>query len=169
MIDTYLNYLHEGRLNDIKKHQDAVINIINTKPYIWLYHGTYPGRFEEIKKNGLLANKHGSGFTAGLGDERLHSTRKKHISYTSYKRYSRAYTGKTTLSSPSSDPLLVRVPTEGLERASKNSSDLFKADEFASTRNIPPKDIIFPDDPQYKKIEADNNYLVSTMKLWSLY
>jgi len=60
-------------------------------------------------------------------------------------------------------PLLVKVPTDELffgTRVTKKDWD-----EYQSPKIIPAKDVVFPDNLKYKKIENKNSYLNSSTKL----
>lgn len=155
IIDEYLDYLNENKLyipeNPLAK------KFRKENGYLWLYHKTPIRNYNSIKKYGLRTKYHA---TTHGEEERKHKSGKKSISYSSNKQHSMEFVGYAP-GAPEFDkesreePLLVKVPNDGLEL-------LFNSkyyDEYESIKNISPKDIIFPSDQSYKKIEQECKYL----------
>lgn len=122
--------------------------------YVWLYHSTPEKNIEKIKEEGLDPKYIGT--THGATSE--HPSKKPCLSYSSHKGYSVIWGGLRDR-----EPLLVKVPTKDLFFGIRDP--VFGFDEYLSIHKIPPKHIVFPEDPLYRKIEKKTPYLSSRMKI----
>ncbi len=140
ILSNYLNYLQESEEPEkvlVKKQRLS-------NPFIYLYHGTR-AKDEVLKKEGLKLLK---AYRYGFEEEKWGN----YISFTSKKEYAERFiTGIFSKTSVLLCKLNVKYLKFGYNRKG--------FDEYVYFRDVSPKDIIFPDDPLYEKIEQKYNYL----------
>ena len=131
----------------------------------YFYHGTPEKNITSIKKNGLLGSKRGDNFDDPNGSTLsiTNAPEGKGVFLTKAKEYAKTYSidlnagVANTIKSickKEPEPLIVNVKKPVKLYAVDNVSDGRALDEYFQPGNIKPKDIIFPDDPEYKKIDA---------------
>jgi len=167
MIKEYLTYLHlQEDVKNREKPWPHVEEFRKKNKYIWLYHGTPKEFVSIIKKNGIDPSKMGdynkSHYMFQPG-QLLHN--KKVVWFTSYKKYANAYSSKSIkaelFKKHRGQTILAKLSTNPKHLIFGFTTQLIgqKTDEYMYVLKIPSKDILFPDDPQYYKIEKENKYL----------
>ncbi len=150
-ITEYIIYLQESFIKEFP----AVKSFREKNKYIWLYHGTPRKHVSSIKKNGLDPDK-------SVGHWMVGELRgKKVASFTSVKEYAQYYASRKGLAAifkkQMGEVLLVKINTNPKDLIFGRSSA--GIDEYDYILKVPPKDILFPDNPKYDKIERAHKYL----------
>jgi hypothetical protein len=141
IIQKYLKYLNEFFEPDLDSEKQDV-NKKRKEKYIFLFHGTR-AKPEIIKKEGLKlskANKY------GFEEEK----NGPYISFTSNKEYAKHFTWGLFSKTPI---LICKLETKFL----KFGYNIKEWDEYIYYKDVPPKDIFFPD--QQDKILKTEKYL----------
>jgi hypothetical protein len=115
---------------------------------MWLYHTIPKKMITSVKTKGLDLKYHGTSH----GSPIEHPSGKPALSYSTNKSYSAIWGDKDYI-------LLVHVPTKDLFFAIRKKWMGTFLDEYQDINNIKPKDIIFPGDSRYEKIENITPYL----------
>jgi hypothetical protein len=115
---------------------------------MWLYHTIPKNKIQSVKSRGLHLDFHG----LSHGSPIEHPSGKPALSYSTNKSYSAVWGDKNNV-------LLVSVPTKDLFFAIRKKWMGVFLDEYQDINNIKPKDILFPDNEKYKKIEKMIPYL----------
>ena len=119
------------------------------KSKMWLFHSTKKKHLENVKRKGLDMRYHGTSHYSPVE----HPSGKPAFSYSTNKSYSVIWGDKDAV-------LLVNVPTKDLFFAIRDKWEWGDfMDEYQSPINIKPKDIIFPGDSRFNKIEKIIPYL----------
>lgn len=123
--------------------------------HIWLYHGTPRKNLPLIRKGGLDPTK-------SVGHWMVKKLRGKQVtSFTSIKEYALFYASRKGLAAilkkQMGEVLLVRLSTNPNHLTYGTGGT--GMDEYDYVLNVPPKDILFPDDPKYKQVEKKCKYL----------
>jgi hypothetical protein len=149
VVENYLVYLQEA-----KAQEKAAAKLYREgNKYMWLYHAI-PGDVEEsVRRQGLNLKYHGTSHGAPIE----HPSGKPSFSYSTNKSYA-AIWGANKFRSKSI-VLLARVPTKNLWFAIAVKWLGGIADEYQSPDNIPPRDILFPNNPQYSEVSQRMRYL----------
>lgn len=151
LVESYLKILYYNIKNIVHEYNDSKLpeknNVFKKRvssEFIWLYHGTR-AKDDIIKNDGLKLNKANR---YGFEEEKYG----KFISFTSSKKYAKFYTtgliNKTSI-------LLCKLETKFL-KFGYNSKGF---DEYIYFKDVPSKNIFFPNDKKYLDIENNQNYL----------
>jgi len=129
-----------------------------TKLFIYLFHGTPINLIDSIKKEGLLLKKMGS-YLNDLYQENLKG--KSVIFFTSSKKSAEDYSKSKMPIFKRSNPiaLLCKLNVKYLKFLMSSTLLGKRNDEYIYLRDVPIKDIIFPDNPIYSKIIEKEKYL----------
>lgn len=141
-VQKYLKYLNEFFELESSPEKSLVKKKRKDK-YIYLFHGTR-AKPEIIKKEGLKLNKH---VRYGFEDEKKYSP---FISFSSNKKYSKKYTIGLFTPTP---VLICKLETKFL----KFMYNIKNYDEYIYFKDVPPKDIFFPE--QQDEILKTEKYL----------
>lgn len=156
----YLQFLNENFMDKYDAEERPEIkDYISKHNFVYLYHGTSAKNLERIKVEGLKHtiryNKIDDGHWLYFSSNKLNSFFYSRSSFFSFGRDLQNYI------------LLVKLDTKILKfmrnydfTGNHELESLNATDEYVYDRDIPFKDILLPDSPQYKKIELSSKYLI---------
>ncbi len=157
MIDKYLAYLNEAERKEVLTYK------LKNK-YMWLYHGTIKKNESVIKRQGLKREhmKDYTGYPEFKPKGKYYNA--KVLWVTSYYKFAKSFSIgmsiKAELFKKHRGPvLLVKVESKYLDYLNPKKLEQKLFDEYLYLKDIPIRDIIFPDDSRYKIIEKKMTYL----------
>jgi hypothetical protein len=150
-LNKYLLYLHE-------KENSEVLNFKKRNKFMYMYHGTRSND-NIIKKQGLKKEKMGEYIQKTFPEFR----NKKGLFFTSWKGYAKSYADMKKGFFEKGSIILAKLNTKKLKLL---VDSYLRSDEYIYYDDVPPKDLVFPNEPQYKIIEKKYNYLKPKISFW---